>query len=92
MGIPLQASIETLNYSETVHDRTGKAVNGDVPPVKICAIREIKRFSLSADKDVMNQYVGEHVNPTFPSGLDIPLAVHLLISRGIEFSRLIVRE
>jgi hypothetical protein len=84
MGIQLQASIEMLDYSEIVHDRTDKAVNRDVPWLKMYAIRQIKRFSHSADKDAIDQHVGEHFDPTGPSGLNIPLAMHLLISRGIE--------
>jgi hypothetical protein len=47
-------------------------------------IRQIKRFLHSADKDAIGQYVAECFDPTSLSALDIPLAVHLLISRGIE--------
>jgi hypothetical protein len=48
------------------------------------ATRQIKLFSHSADKDAIGQHVGEHFDPTGRSVLDIPLAMHLLISRGIE--------
>jgi hypothetical protein len=84
MGTKLQASVEMLDYSETVHDRTGEAVNRDVPWLKIYLIRPIKRFSHPADKDAIGWNVSEHFDPTGPSSLDIPLAVHLLISRGID--------
>jgi hypothetical protein len=63
MGIQLHASIETLDYSETVHDRTGEVVNRDIPWLKMYAPRQIKRFSHSADKDVIGQHVGEHFDP-----------------------------
>jgi hypothetical protein len=84
MGIQLQASIETLDYSETVHDRTGEAANRDAPWLKMYAIPQIKRFPHFADKDAIGQYVGEHFNRTGLSPLEIPLAVHISISRGIE--------
>jgi hypothetical protein len=48
------------------------------------AIRQIKHFSYSADKDARGQCVGEHFDSTGASALDIPLAVHLLISPEIE--------
>jgi hypothetical protein len=73
-----------LEYSEIVHDRTGEAVNRDVPWLKMYAIWQIKRFSHSGDKDAIGQYVGEHFDPTSSSAQDIPLAVDLLISRGID--------
>jgi hypothetical protein len=47
-------------------------------------IRQNKRFSHSADKDAIGQYVGERFDSTGPSALDVPLAVHLMILRGIE--------
>jgi hypothetical protein len=84
MGIQLQACIETLGYPEAVQDRTGEAVNRDVRWLKIYATRQMKRLSHYADKDAIGQYVGRYFNPTGPSALDIPFAVHLLISRGIE--------
>jgi hypothetical protein len=84
MGLQLQASIETLEYSETVHVRIGEAVNRDVPWPKMHAIRYFKFVSHPADKDVISQYVGEHFDPTGPSVLDIPLVVHFLISQGIK--------
>jgi hypothetical protein len=62
----LQASIETLNYSERVHDRTGEVMNRDVLWLKMYAIRQIKRFSHSADNDAIGQYVDEHFDPTGP--------------------------
>jgi hypothetical protein len=48
------------------------------------AIWQIKRFSHSANKDAIDQHVGEHFDPAGPSALDILLAVHLLIWRGLE--------
>jgi hypothetical protein len=72
MRVQLQASIETLDYSKTVHDRTSEAVNRDIPWLKIYARRSIKRFSHSVDKDAIGQYVDEHFDPTDPSAPDIP--------------------
>jgi hypothetical protein len=86
MLIQLPANIKILDYSETVHDRTGETVNRDVPWLKMCAIRQIKPFSHSVDKDAISQSVGEHFDPTESSALDSPLTVHLSISRGIEVS------
>jgi hypothetical protein len=36
------------------------------------------------DKHAIDQYVGGHFNPTGPSAVDIPLAVHLLVLQGTE--------
>jgi hypothetical protein len=86
MEVHLQASIETLDHSETVHDRSGEVVNRDVPWLTMKAIQQTEHFSYSANKDEIGQYVGEHFDPTGPAAPDISLAVHLVISPRIEVS------
>jgi hypothetical protein len=69
---------------DTVHGRTGEAVNRDIPRLKMYALRHFKHFSHYADKEGIGQYVGEYFDPTNPSSLEIPLVMHLVISQGIE--------
>jgi hypothetical protein len=52
--------------------------------VRTYAFRQIKRFSHAKDKDAVLQYVGERLDVTGPSALEIPLAVYQLIARGIS--------
>jgi hypothetical protein len=47
------------------------------------AFRQFKRFSHAKDKDAILQYTRERLDVTGSSALEIPLAVHQLIVRGI---------
>jgi hypothetical protein len=48
--------------------------------------RQIKQFSHCGDKTAILGYVGERLDVSEPSALDIPLSVHRLMSRGITTS------
>jgi hypothetical protein len=75
-----------MEYSESVHDRhpqtgwTSEAVGW----LRTYAFRQIKRFSHAKDKDAILQYIGERLDVIGLSALEIPLAVHQLIPRGIS--------
>jgi hypothetical protein len=51
--------------------------------LKDYAIQQIARFSHRNDKAAVLAYLDAGFNVTGPSALDIPLAVHQLISRAI---------
>jgi hypothetical protein len=76
--------METVAYSETIHQwdrQDGRQV--DVKSLKDYAIRQIARFSHTKDKAAVLAYVHAEFDVTGPLALDIPLAVHQLISRAI---------
>jgi hypothetical protein len=71
-------------YSETTHQRDHQdGRQADVKSLKDYAIQQIARFSHTKDKAAMLTYVDPGLDVTGPSALDIPLAVHQLISRAI---------
>jgi hypothetical protein len=76
--------METGAYSETIHQRDRQdGRQADVKSFKNCAIRQIARFSHRKGKAAMLAYVDAGFDVTGPSALDVPLAVHQLISRAI---------
>jgi hypothetical protein len=81
MGIQLQASIETLDDSETVHKRTGEAVNRNVPSLKMYAIWQIKRFPHSTDKDTIGQYVLECIDKKYA---DLTGSVRQIVDKFVD--------
>jgi hypothetical protein len=56
-----------------------------VKSLKDYAIRQIVRFSHTKNKAAVLAYVDAGFDVTSPSTLDIPLAVHQLISRAITY-------
>jgi hypothetical protein len=54
-----------------------------VKSLKDYAIRQVARFSHTKDKAAVLAYVDAGSDVTGPSALDIPLAVHQVISRAI---------
>jgi hypothetical protein len=48
------------------------------------AYRQIKRFSHAKNKEAVRRYVAERLVIAGPSALEVPLAVHELIIRGIS--------
>lgn len=48
------------------------------------AYRQIRRFSHTKNKEGVRTYVDAHLNISGPSALDVPVAVHELIIRGIR--------
>jgi hypothetical protein len=70
-------------YSETIHQwyhQDGR--QADVKSLKDYAIRQIARFSHTKDKAAVLAYVDARFDVTGLSALDIPFAVHQLISRA----------
>jgi hypothetical protein len=65
--------------TEVVNDK----LKAGVKSLKDCATRQIARFSHTKDKAAVLAYVDAGFNVIGPSALDIPLAVHQLISRVI---------
>jgi hypothetical protein len=86
LGLHVQPSTHAMEYSESVHDCnpqvgwTGEAAEW----LRIYALRQIKRFSHAKDRDAILQYIGERPDVIGPSALEIPLALHQLIARGIS--------
>jgi hypothetical protein len=83
MNLVVHATTAGMEYSETVHQRNPPH-EIEAPRLKQYAVRQICRFSHSRDKEAIAGYVNDTVDPTGPSALDIPLAVHAIIARGIE--------
>jgi hypothetical protein len=83
MTLLVHATTTGMEYSETVHKRNRQPAF-EVPHLKQYAVRQICRFSHSRDKDAVAGYVDNASDATGPSALDIPLAVHGMIARGIE--------
>jgi hypothetical protein len=79
MSLPVQPSTGTMIHSETEHDRNVDVVIA-AESLKKYAIRQIQRFSHSADKSSIAAYVDQYFDTTGPSALDIPLAVHVMFS------------
>jgi hypothetical protein len=52
--------------------------------LKILAYRQVKRFSHAKNKEAIRRCVEEGLEVSGPSTLEIPLAVHRLIIRGIS--------
>jgi hypothetical protein len=82
LGLHIQPSTHAMEYSESVHDRNPQAgwTIEAVEWLRIYAFRQIKRFSHAKDKDAILQYIAERLDVTGPSALEIPLAVHQLIT------------
>jgi hypothetical protein len=83
MPVEDEARTQTMAHSETVHDMGGEAANRDSPWLKMYAVRQMKRFSRSAGKAALGEYVDDVFDPKGRWALDIPEAVPLLISGGI---------
>jgi hypothetical protein len=63
-----------MEYSESVHDRNPQAgwTIVAVEWLETYAFSQIKRFSHAKDKDAILQYIGERLDVTGPSALEIP--------------------
>jgi hypothetical protein len=83
MSLVVDATTAGRKYSETVHQRNRQPAI-EAPHLKQYAVRQICRFSHSRDKEAIAGYVDDTFDPTGPSALDIPLAVHGMIARSIE--------
>jgi hypothetical protein len=84
LGLNIRASMETVAYSETIHQRDRQDERqADVKFLKDYAIRQIARFSHMTDKAAVLAYVDTGLDVTGLSALDVPLTVHQLISRVI---------
>jgi hypothetical protein len=75
-----------MEYSESIHDRNPQAgwTIEAVEWLRTYAFSQIKHFSHVKDKDAILQYIGERLDVTGSSALEIPLAVHQLIAQGIS--------
>jgi hypothetical protein len=85
LGLHVQPSTHAREYSESVHDRNPQAgwTSEAVEWLRPYAFLQIKSFSHAKDKGATLQYMGERLDVTGPSALEIPLAMHQLIARGI---------
>jgi hypothetical protein len=83
MGLVFRASTRGRQLSETIQDRFPGAAGGRLYLRKY-ATRQIQLFTHARDGVAIAAYVDEYFDPIGPAGLDIPLAVYLLIARGIE--------
>jgi hypothetical protein len=86
MVLEVQPSTQVMRSSEAVHDRGGEMESntGEVKGLKLLAYRQIKRFSHARNKEAIRRFVGEGVDLSGPSVLEIPLSVHHLINRGVS--------
>jgi hypothetical protein len=83
-GLNIRARTETMAYSEKIHQRDRQdGRQTDVKSLKDYAIRQIARFSHTEDKAAVLAYLDTGFDVTGPSALDVPLAVHQLISRAM---------
>jgi hypothetical protein len=71
-------------YAETIHQQDRQdGRQADVKSLEDYAIREIARFLHTKDKAAVLVSVDAGFYVTSPSALDIPFAVHQLISRAM---------
>jgi hypothetical protein len=82
-SLVVHATTAGMEDSETAHQRNRQPAI-EAPHLKQYSMRQICRFSHSRDKKAIAGYVDDTFDPTGPSALDIPLAVHGMIARGIE--------
>jgi hypothetical protein len=86
-AIHLEPSVMGREASDTHHHRDPAI--GDEREIREhferFACRQIRRFSHAKNKEAVSRYVDERLDIRGPSALDVPVAVHGLIARGISY-------
>jgi hypothetical protein len=85
LNLGISVTTRTLQHDETVHEQTHDSVSTErVSRLKGYRVKQIMRYGHKKDTTAARQFVDAGFRPDGAPALDVSLAAHLLISRGIR--------